>query len=381
VTNCLGFHPDLLDAEPFAMIDTRIVIETGVLPHVARRMKEDATIHERLSVINRELAQARNLAQFVELDIQFHRGLIENSGLTPLIPFADVLTVFFQRFRESVKKLKALKPGIHPKQVIAELSETLLKHYRDKPLIDAYDVFQHLMDYWAEVMQDDCYLIATDGWKAATYRFIETKPGKGDKPGKQVDKGWACDLVPKPLIVARYFAKEQAALGELAAKLEAATAKLAELEEEHGSEDGAFSELEKVNKAAVSATLREWRTENGELRTDEIAVFEQWSKLNAKETDLKQRLKKAEAELDAKAYAKYPTLAEAEVKALVVEDKWLAALDARIHGEMDRVSQQLTARVRELADRYDAPLPTLTDRAQELEAKVAGHLERMGYKP
>jgi DNA-binding GntR family transcriptional regulator len=104
VTNCLGFHPQLLEADPFALIDTRIVIETGVLPHVARRMKDDATIHERLSAINRELAQARTLVRFVELDIQFHRGLIECSGLTPLIPFADVLTVFFRRFRESVKK-------------------------------------------------------------------------------------------------------------------------------------------------------------------------------------------------------------------------------------------------------------------------------------
>ena len=104
MTNYLGFHPDLLDADPFALIDTRIVIETGVLPHVARRMKDDATIHERLSAINHELAQARTLARFVELDIQFHRGLIESSGLTPLIPFVDVLTVFFRRFRESVKK-------------------------------------------------------------------------------------------------------------------------------------------------------------------------------------------------------------------------------------------------------------------------------------
>ena len=77
------------------------------------------------------------------------------------------------------------------------------------------------MDYWAETMQDDCYLIAADGWKAETNRVIET-----DKKGKEKDKGWACDLVPKPLIVARYFAKEQAAIDELAAELEAITAKL-----------------------------------------------------------------------------------------------------------------------------------------------------------
>jgi type I restriction enzyme M protein len=86
-----------------------------------------------------------------------------------------------------------------------------------------------------------------------------------------------------------------------------------------------------------------------------------------------------EAALDAKAYDKYPKLSEADVKTLVVEDKWLATLDARIHGEMDRVSQQLTARVRELADRYDTPLPALATRTANLEAKVNAHLERMGF--
>jgi len=81
------------------------------------------------------------------------------------------------------------------------LAEDLLAHYADKPLIDPYDVYQHLMDYWAETMQDDCYLIAADGWKAETY-FDKDKKGK--------KKGWNCDLVPKALIVARYFGIEQA---------------------------------------------------------------------------------------------------------------------------------------------------------------------------
>ena len=75
--------------------------------------------------------------------------------------------------------------------MIAALAEDLLAHYTDKPLIDKYDVYQHLMDYWAETMQDDCYLIAADGWKAETYRIIEK-----DKKGKEKDKGWTCDLVP-----------------------------------------------------------------------------------------------------------------------------------------------------------------------------------------
>ncbi len=278
--------------------------------------------------------------------------------------------------------LKGLEPGIHPKEAIAALSEELLAHYIGKPLIDKYDVYQHLMDYWAETMQDDCYLIAAPvdqggGWKAETYRVIETRKGKDGKPGKPVDKGWACDLIPKPLIVARYYTEEQAAIDRLASELESVSAKLAELEEEHGGEGDAFSELDKINKASVAARLKEIKGDKE--ANDEAAVLNEWLKLNIKEAELKKSLKDAEADLDAKAYAHYPKLTEAEIKTLVVDDKWLAVLDRDIHGEMDRISQRLTRRVKELAERYETPLPRMVSRVAELEAKVNRHLERMGF--
>jgi type I restriction enzyme M protein len=287
--------------------------------------------------------------------------------------FITGMNAHFAAWRaQAAKHLKALKPGIHPKGIIADLSEDLLAHYADKPLIDKYDVYQHLMDYWDETMQDDCYFISVDGWKAETYRVIET-----DKKGKEKDKGWACDLIPKPLIVARYYAMEQTAIDQLAAELESVAARLVELEEEHGGDDGAFSELEKVNKANVAARLKEIKGDKE--AKDEVAVLNDWLKLNADEADLKKRLKDAEANLDAQAYAHYPKLSEAEIKTLVVDDKWLAALDRDIHGEMDRISQTLTQRVKELAERYETPLPRMASRVAELEAKVNRHLEKMGF--
>ncbi len=51
-----------------------------------------------------------------------------------------------------------------------------------------------------------------------------------DKRGKEKDKGWTCDLVPQALIVARYFAKEQATIDQLTATLDGVTAQLTELE-------------------------------------------------------------------------------------------------------------------------------------------------------
>jgi type I restriction enzyme M protein len=287
--------------------------------------------------------------------------------------FVDGMNAHFACWRRrTAEKLRALEPGFHPKDVIAELSEDLLAHYAGKPLIDPYDVYQHLMDYWAETMQDDCYSIAADGWKAETTRIIEK-----DKKGREKDKGWTCDLVPKALIVARYFAEEQAAIDELAAELEGVSARLAEMEEEYGGDEGAFSEMDKVNKGSVTARLKE--IGNDPEAADEAAVLRAWLELNSEESRLKTRLRTAEAKLDAKAYAQYPKLIEDEVKTLVVEDKWLASLDAAIHSEMDRVSQGLTRRVKELAECYETSLPQLTNRVAEMEAKVSRHLERMGF--
>ncbi len=287
--------------------------------------------------------------------------------------FIAGVNAHFADWREqSAAVLKALKPGFHPKELIERMSESLLYSFTGQPLLDPYDIYQHLMDYWAETMQDDAYLIAADGWKAETYRVIEK-----NKNGKEKDKGWACDLLPKHYIVARYFAAEQAAIERLSTELEATAARLAELEEEHDGEEGAFSGFDKINAASVKDRIKEVGADK--TVADELAILKQWLQLAADEATLKKQLREAEAELDAKAYARYPKLSEAEIKTLVVDDKWFAALDAAIHGELDRVSQTLTRRVKELAERYETPLPRMVDRVAELEARVSHHLEKMGF--
>ncbi len=152
-------------------------------------------------------------------------------------------------------------------------------------------------------------------------------------------------------------------------------ARMGEMEEEHGGEEGVFSGLDKVNKANVMARLKEIK---GERESKEEAdLLREWLKLSGDEADLKKTHKEAEANLDQLAYAKYPTLSEEEVKTLVVDDKWLATIAAAIHGEMDRISQTLTRRVKELAERYETSLPEVNSKVAELEAKVNAHLQRM----
>jgi type I restriction enzyme M protein len=227
------------------------------------------------------------------------------------------------------------------------------------------------MDYWAATMQDDAYLIAADGWVALPERIVET-----DKKGRSKDKGWACDLVPKSLVVARYFAEQLTDLDAKKAELEAATSALAELEEEHGGEDGYLGALEKIAESEVRARLKE--VEGDKESKDEIAALQRWLDLSKQESTLRRSVKTKDAALDALAYAKYPKLTENEIKTIVVDEKWLVTLTAAVQGELDRVSQSLTGRIRQLAERYATPLPQLTGEVATLSARVDEHLNRMG---
>ena len=239
------------------------------------------------------------------------------------------------------------------------------------PLIDAYDVYQHLMDYWAQTMQDDAYLIAADGWVAKTSRILET-----DKKGKTKDRGWTCELIPKPVIVARYFAARQAAIDELQAELDAAAASQAELEEEQAGDEGIFAGYDSITAAAVKERMREVGGEPD--GAEELKLLTQWQDLGNRVSALKKQIRDAEADLDKLAYEKYPKLTSDEIQSLVIGGKWMANLASTVQGELDRASQSLTGRIRELAERYATPLPKLTDEVATLTAKVDGHLAKMG---
>ncbi len=296
--------------------------------------------------------------------------------------FTQAMNDHFVAWRAPVtQRLKTLVPGFQPKALIHELAEGLLAHYEYQPtaekLIDPYAIYQHLMDYWAETQQDDAYLIAEGGWKATPYRVLETKKNKDGSQGKTVDKGWACDLVPKALLVQHYFAAEQAELDRLGAELEAAQAAQTELEEEHSGDDAVFSGFDKINDKEVKSRIKEIGRDADVA--EELAVLQQWLTLSEQASRLKKRIKTLDAELDAKALAHYPTLTPDEVKVLVVDHKWMAALDTAVHGELGRVSQALTGRVKELAERYGRTMPELAQRVNSMAELVAEHLTKMGF--
>jgi type I restriction enzyme M protein len=373
----------------------------------------------------------------------------------------------------------------HPKALIETIAEDLLTAFRQAPLLDAYDIYQHLMDYWAETMQDDAYLIAADGWvTGAQPREIVQVKDKNNKltwpephdylKGKRRFKS---DLVPAPILVARYFVAERDAIEAIDNQLAALEQQLEEMREEHGGEEGALKDVssqsdaqEAYRQALVvlwneedqlacskySAIVNKGEEHEVELRSltehHDISVLKNKGKVTLKaikarlnatsdkseqktlqrylevdkqqkaeareaatllamvaehyrqrlradplpealadfratvsylelleqQSEAKKKRKAAQEELDKKIDAKYPKLTEAEIKTLVVNDKWMARLSAAVQGELDRVSQTLTGRIRQLAERYATPLPKLTEEVETLAARVKEHLEKMG---
>ena len=390
---------------------------------------------------------------------------------------AMVTKIFVQWRTANTTALKGFDKGGQPRVLVETIAEDMLTSFRNAPLLDAYDIYQHLMNYWAESMQDDCYLIATDGWVAKTHRVMEeVKSGK--KKGEVKDKGWACDLIPKPYIVARYFAEEQAELNALQNELNSVSASLTELSEEHSENEGVLKDvsnkgnaveaytqtlvavwseedkaasrayivlmdqaedhaaqirvltdhysISKLKNSKGNLTLKAVRgqkattsdpnerkilasylkadkekkaatKEASELLTNvekqyemrlesdplpenlvDLNITVRYLRLLEEESTLKSKVKEADTALDKLAYDKYPLLNVDEIKALVVEDKWIAHLSACVQSEIDQVSQMLTGRICKLAERYETPLPELERRVAEISAKVRGHLNLIG---
>ena len=283
--------------------------------------------------------------------------------------------------REHESRLFGLAVGESPKALIRSLSEDLLGRFADLPLIDRYDVYQCLMDYWDEVMQDDVYLVVTDGWsEAARPRVLVGKRQAGESPDLTVRRTkYKMDLLPPGLVAGRNFSEEQREVELLLAEQERIGRELEAFVEEHTGEDGlldgATTDAGNVTQAAVRARLRKIR---GGGDPDECDALEVCLDLMKAEAKAKRAAKEARALLDAEILARYATLTRSEIADMVMRGKWMASLEDAVDRQVDRLTTGLVERVTVLEGRYAEALPELAQRAEELEARVRSHLRDMG---
>ncbi len=386
-------------------------IEAHLLGDIPNRdidaLQEDWTVYPSL---RNELFSKSNRPNYSKLSIINCQSYIRNHP--EFVSFSSEMDTLFADWKtRNTKTLKALTVGIKPKQTIYKVSEDVLKAYTDKALMDKYDVYQHLMNYWNEVMQDDCYLIAADGWKIneqLTIDNVKLKKGKGLN-------NYQLSIINSQLIIDRYFLTEKKAIEQLEADKEAIALQLTELEENLPDnveeDDWILNEVKnakgKITKGLVEEKMKELKieilkipasktkkevtkiikdsfekTKRNDANAEAFAkldVLQSYLDIVAKDAELNYKIRKAIADLDIKVIERYKTLTEEEIKQLVVDDKWMATIERSVKTEMERISQRLTQRIKELAERYETPLPKQTTDVAELETKVNAHLLKMGF--
>ena len=247
-------------------------------------------------------------------------------------------------FAESVGKFKV---GSNPKKMIQEWASKLLKDAKEcGSFVDAYDAYEILMNYWAETLQDDCYLISRDGWKAELL-----PPAKKNATWES----YVCELLPVEIIARVKFGEELTSINLLKTHLEEVVQNIAEIDEKLADEESGEEideENLKVTRKALEYSVKQFKK----------AIKEETEKLTGK-------IVKYYAGLDEKA-----------IKRHVIGDKWTATLESRFAAELARVKAKIVADVKSLAARYAVTLPDAERTVKDLSAKVAGHLAAMGIE-
>ena len=147
--------------------------------------------------------------------------------------------------------------------------------------------------------------------------------------------------------------------------------------EEQSGDEGIFADYEKVSAKEVNARINEIKS-NAEF-ADELSILNDWTKKTKAIAALKKQIKEQNEALDKAVLESYPHLKETEIKEIVVHNKWLADLEMMIAEANQAVLLKLTSRLRELAERYETPLPQLRKQTENLSDKVEKHLKKMGF--
>lgn len=284
-------------------------------------------------------------------------------------------TDFMEQWQETIYNLA--ESSEKPKTLIERMGQSIRNLFGEgNLLVDEYDAYEQLMNYWAETMQDDVYMIMADGWK------LNLRPKlKEDKKEKKmvpvVVKTWndlESDLLPVEYIVNRFCKRELEACDELSASIAFMENEVTSLVEEN---DDVFDtknfEKEKVNLASVKKRAK---VTKGEEQARLIEWIEWQNSIKAE----KAKLKEANDKLLSRVKEEYELLAQNEMRVKnLVKEKWVNAISTRIESELSRSIELLKSQLSAISDRYDQALPSIDKEVEDYESRVNAHLAQMGF--
>ena len=282
------------------------------------------------------------------------------------------------------------------KEIILNLSEEILEKFSKLELLDKYDVYQVLLAYWNETMNDDVLLIIQDelGYNLAKITDdIKEEPKESKKAKKDSSKekkpkepkiiGWEGRLIPKQIVLDAFFALEQKEIEKAEEKLSQTESEFEEFIENNSDENGYFTDYmgddvkidSKKITSRVKLLAKEKKTQN-----EEYKILNNYVDYESSIKSQKKHITELKKVLDDNCRNRYETFTDEEIKDLLVNRKWYKAIDDGIQNLYVTVANHLTKRIVELYERYENTLSELNTKLAEEEKVVFGHLTQMGFK-
>lgn len=274
-------------------------------------------------------------------------------------------------FNEVTPQMEALAIGFNPKDVIAQWGQQLLEATRSQQLVNPYHVYEILMNYWNEVMQDDCYMVSRDGWMAS-YDFTKAK--------NPTFEDMTCDLLPIDIVVHKFFDKEYKVIMQVRSDMEQLQAQADQIAEDNPDAFTDFFEDGKFSETIVKKEVAAFKKGNSEGTNEMNTFWQKYLSIYAAKKEKAGTEKTLVAALTKQVIEKYDAITEKDVRSLVIYDKWEATIMQHAKTELARVNQQMRTDVLALVNRYAQTLPEIDNRVNELRDKVNTHLDAMGIK-
>lgn len=282
------------------------------------------------------------------------------------------------------------------KEIILNLSEEILEKFSKLELLDKYDVYQVLLAYWNETMNDDVLLIIQDelGYNLAKITDdIKEEPKESKKAKKDTAKekkpkepkiiGWEGRLIPKQIVLDAFFALEQKEIEKAEEKLSQTESEFEEFIENNSDENGYFTDYmgddEKIDSKKITSRVK-LLTKEKKTQNEEYKILNNYVDYESSIKSQKKHITELKKVLDDNCRNRYETFTDSEIKDLLVNRKWYKAIDDGIQNLYITVANHLTKRIVELYERYENTLSELNTKLAEEEKVVFCHLTQMGFK-
>ena len=279
--------------------------------------------------------------------------------------FEELIEKVVKWEKENENKLFSVNSKTIVKNLIEELANDILKKFKDDCLIDKYDAYEFLMEYYNNTLKDDLYLIIENGW-------IPKLVYGQDKNGKIKKNEFESDLLPKNIVIKEYFEEYSDKLDKLNNELNDFIQKFEAKVEENIGDEELFNDEEKVNEKLIKDKIKEETEEN-------IVILKELLDNLSKQKEVKENIKKVQEELNNLVIKKYNSLDEDTSKELIIHKKWYKELENRFGDKYIEIIYNLSDKITNQVENYENTLSELIKETSDLESLVLKDLERMGY--